>query len=99
MPDSSGSTTATVNGARVHWLEIAAKQGNSSAQYDLARLYESGRGAPRDVPRALAWYRDAAGQGHVSAQLQLAYLLAAGCVCAQGPRRGLAVVSRGGRGR
>jgi len=77
MPDSSGSTTGPLT-ERAYWLEIAAKQGNSSAQYDLARLYESGRGAPRDVPRALAWYRDAAGQGHVAAQLQLAYLLAQG---------------------
>ena len=81
-PSTTGSDfprpTAEPLTGRASWLEVAANQGSSSAQYDLARRYESGRDAPRDISKALAWYREAAGQGHVSAQVQLAYLLAAG---------------------
>lgn len=73
VPAQTGPLTG-----RAHWLELAALQGTSSAQYDLARLYESGRGAPHDPAKALAWYRKAAEQGHTQAQVQLAYLLAAG---------------------
>ena len=76
-PEPSPSTAGPLTG-RAHWLEVAANQGNRRAQYDLARLYESGRGAPRDMAKALAWYREAAEREHVSAQLRLATLLAEG---------------------
>ncbi len=76
--NGSARSEATPLTGQAHWLDIAANQGNSSAQYGLARLYESGRGAPQDVSKALTWYRRAAEQGHISAQLQAGYLLAGG---------------------
>ena len=48
-----------------------AEQGNAAAQYDLAVLYERGRGVPRDYAEAASWYRKAAEQGFFPAQTNL----------------------------
>jgi TPR repeat protein len=42
---------------------VRAEQGDSNAQYDLARLYYQGKGVPQDYAKAAGWYRKAADQG------------------------------------
>jgi hypothetical protein len=56
----------------------AATQGLMPAQYRLARLYEAGRGVPRDLDQAAMWYRKAADQTDPAAQLRLGILLSPG---------------------
>ena len=52
-------------------LQSAADRGDAEAQYQLASLYRSGRGVPKDHGKASRWLREAAGQGHVKAQYNL----------------------------
>ena len=60
-------------------LRALAEQGDASAQFLLADLYENGRGGvPQDDGEAVAWYRKAAEQGHVSAQFDLGDMYANG---------------------
>ncbi|MGZ3305543.1 MAG: tetratricopeptide repeat protein, partial [Asticcacaulis sp.] len=42
------------------WMEKAAKQGDTNAQYQLGQYYENGRFADRDGAQAVAWYAKAA---------------------------------------
>ena len=49
-----------------------AKQGDSTAQYNLARCYYFGSGTEKDTEKAVEWYKKAAEQGNASAQLELA---------------------------
>ena len=53
---------------KVNELRQAAEQGDAAAQYTLGRLYELGRGVPKDEAKAAHWYRKAAEQGHMEAQ-------------------------------
>lgn len=48
--------------------------GQVEAQYELARMYEQGKGTRRDLGQALNWYRKSAGQGHEKAQARLGYM-------------------------
>lgn len=52
----------------------AADQGSDTAQYELARLYQNGRGVRQDYAAATKLYRRAADQGHASAQASLGYI-------------------------
>lgn len=45
-----------------------AKAGDAEAQFRIANVYDSGRGAPRDGKEAMRWYIAAAEQGHAEAQ-------------------------------
>ena len=47
---------------RINELRQAAEQGDAAAQYTLGRLYELGRGVPKDEAKAAHWYRKAAEQ-------------------------------------
>ena len=49
-------------------LRKAAEQGDAEAQYNLACIYFSGKGAPMDRAGAAQWFRKAADQGHAGAQ-------------------------------
>jgi len=64
----------------VDWYTKAAKQGNVTAELDLASLYRDGRGKlfARDVDQAAAWYRKAAEQGDPRAQGALGMLYTLG---------------------
>lgn len=54
------------------YYKIAAKQGNSVAQFNLARLYDRGeKNFPMDKSKAVKWYRLAAEQGIPLAQYYL----------------------------
>ena len=49
-----------------------AQQGNDIAQYNLALMYNDGRGVTQDYKQAVKLYRKAAEQGYASAQYNLA---------------------------
>jgi uncharacterized protein len=59
----------------VFWYRKAAEQGDSTAQYNLAVNYISGRGVPiKDPMQALIWFRRAAEAGDSTAQYRLAMM-------------------------
>ena len=55
----------------LRWLEKAAAQGDSGAQFMLGLSFLRGDGVPADAKRAMALLRSAAGQGHTKAQVRL----------------------------
>jgi TPR repeat protein len=56
------------------WLRRAADQGHGEAQYQLGRLYLSGRGVPDDRREAVAWLTKAAAAGYAPASSLLRQL-------------------------
>ena len=52
-------------------LRPLAEHGNAEAQYRLGRMYEFGRGVPKDMAQALAWLRKSAVAGSANAQQEL----------------------------
>jgi localization factor PodJL len=58
------------------WFERAALIGATDSQFNLAVLYEQGRGVPQSLPDAYAWYRIAARSGDTEAD-ERARLIAA----------------------
>ncbi len=59
------------------WKPLA-QQGDAKAQYNLALLYENGKGAPRHLRTAMTLYRAAAEQGYAPAQYNLGLMYAQG---------------------
>ena len=55
------------------WTPLA-EQGNASAQYNLALMYDFGKGVLQDYKTAAKWFRLAAEQGDASAQFNLALM-------------------------
>lgn len=53
------------------WFRLAAEQGNTDAQSNLAWMYDEGRGVPQDYKEAMKWYRLRAEQGDAAAQFLL----------------------------
>jgi TPR repeat protein len=51
-----------------------AEQGDSGAQFNLARMYYYGKGVPQDYTEAAGWYRKAADQGDAKAEFNLSDL-------------------------
>lgn len=51
---------------------LAAEAGVADAQYNLAQMYFSGEGVPRDLPEAALWFERAATQGLAPAQHNIA---------------------------
>ena len=62
----------------IDWLQKAAEQGLASAQNDLAIMYITGDGVPRNYQKAFHWTRKAAKQGYPEAQLNLGLMYADG---------------------
>ena len=62
----------------IRWLAASAKRGSAGAQYDLALLYQTGKGVELSPNQAAEWLRKAAQQGHTEAQYRLAWMLATG---------------------
>ncbi len=56
----------------IGWFRLAAEQGHSDAQFNLAACYYRGDGVKQDYSEALLWYRKAAEQEHADAQFNLA---------------------------
>lgn len=75
------ATTAYVRGdyatamKTFRWLAV---QGYAPAQYELGKMYESGRGVPQDYGKARQWYKLAAEQGDAKAQYKLGELYVTG---------------------
>jgi len=72
--------TTSVWGQNLEKIRLLAKQGDAEAQYQLGRMYHTGRfklsaGTVQSVTRnsveAIRWYREAAEQGHDDAQFWL----------------------------
>ena len=59
-------------------LRPLAEQGNATAQYNLAVMYDNGQGVPQNFNEAAKWYRKAAEQGEAKAQYNLAVMYAKG---------------------
>ena len=55
------------------WTPLA-EQGNASAQYNLALMYDFGEGVLQDYKTAVKWYTLAAEQGNADAQYNLALM-------------------------
>ena len=53
------------------WKPLA-KEGNSTAQFNLGLMYRNGEGVPQDYKTAAKWYTLAAEQGYLFAQVMLA---------------------------
>ncbi|MDQ1363909.1 MAG: uncharacterized protein QG652_1771 [Pseudomonadota bacterium] len=51
-----------------------AEQGNAEAQYKVGEMYETGKGADKNIDQARDWYGKAAKQGHKKAEYKLLYL-------------------------
>ena len=56
------------------YYEMAAEQGNPTAQFNLGYFYKNGLGVEQDYKKAKEWYEKAAEQGNASAQNNLGYL-------------------------
>jgi TPR repeat protein len=54
------------------WFQLAANQGLSAAQFNLAWMLKGGEGGRGNSREAIAMYRRAAAQGHTDAQVMLA---------------------------
>ncbi len=74
--------------AAAAWLPRAAA-GDLDAMYNVAALYENGKGVDRDLHRAVNWYRDAAQRGFAPAQFRLAQLYHSGLGVKADPEKAL----------
>jgi len=52
-------------------LQPAADKGHKKAQYRLGRMYQKGRGVPKDHAKAVSYYEKAAAQGHTKSIYRL----------------------------
>jgi TPR repeat protein len=59
-------------------LRSLADQGNAAARFNLATMYDNGRGVPMDDAEAARWYRLAAEQGYAAAQNNLGAMYRSG---------------------
>ncbi len=51
-----------------------AKNGLSSSQFQLGKMYQNGQGVVKDDSQAIYWYTQAAEQGHIDAAFNLGWL-------------------------
>ncbi len=58
----------------VRWYRLAAEQGFSPGQHDLASMYFYGYGVEKDLPQAVHWWQKAAQLGHIESQVRLGYI-------------------------
>ena len=79
-PPGTPGTASQRNGIRpdpakaFEWLRMAAQQGNTDAEFQVARAYAEGDGVARDLAKAASWYARAAEDGHALAQFNLALM-------------------------
>ena len=71
------------------WYRRAAAQGSYSAQFNIARMYEEGKGVRKNLAEAARWYRKSA-EWDPYAQLQLGIMYSKG----QGVWKNLAEAAR-----
>lgn len=61
-----------------NWFNLAAEQGDPSAQYNVGVLHAQGQGVKRNYAEAVKWYKLAANQGHMSARFNLGVMYGEG---------------------
>ena len=64
--------------AAVKQYRPLAERGDAEAQYRIGRMYEFGKGYPKDQAQGIAWIRKAAAQNHADAQQELGVIYATG---------------------
>jgi len=72
-PDTAENLTEAL-----FYLRLAARQGSSIGQFNLATMLMLGEGTAKDPVQAIHWYRQSANQGHAEAQQCLAQCLRCG---------------------
>ncbi|MDH3998601.1 MAG: sel1 repeat family protein [Desulfuromonadales bacterium] len=77
VDDGDRSTPVDYEQAR-YWLEQSAAEGHLPAMHALGWMYYEGRGATKDMPRAVGLFRTAAEQGYAESQYMLGLLYAQG---------------------
>ena len=70
--------STTIAAATFDETMALAKQGNSTAQFNLGGMYNKGEGVPKNDAEAVKWYRKAADQGFAKAQFNLGNMYANG---------------------
>ena len=70
-----GAELVKTSEAQITSIITSAESGDAKAQYNLAKLYEEGKGVPKSISKAVKWYHSAAVQGHVEAQYKFATAL------------------------
>ena len=65
------ATDKEKSGMSLEQRKAFAEQGDTTAQYDLAVMYDNGQGVAQDFKAAANWYARAAEMGHASAQFSL----------------------------
>jgi adenylate cyclase len=68
---ATSGTAADAASSPLARLDLDARRGIASAQYQLAKRYRDGVGVPRNLDQALWWFRAAAEQGDARAQRNL----------------------------
>lgn len=71
---STGHAAANYDSGIFEFQQKLANNGNPQAQYKLASMYESGRGAAKDINKAKAWYKKSAANNYKPAKHRLTYL-------------------------
>ena len=67
------------------WYQKAAQQGHPTAQFRVARAYQSGAGVAKDEKKAFEWYQKAAEQNVVPAQIYMGLFYATGTFVTKDP--------------
>jgi TPR repeat protein len=80
--DKNDLVVAQDDGKAVELYTKAAEQGDADAQYNLAYMYQHGRGVAQDYGKAVELYTKAADQKHADAQCQLGTMCGLGGVSA-----------------
>jgi S1-C subfamily serine protease len=73
--DAMSSLEPSGDGRGLKTLRGRADAGNIRAMYELAFMYESGCGLPRDWSQAISWYRRAADEGDAAAMAAVGDLI------------------------
>ena len=80
LPSVAQSSVAEINARNpgMQSLIARAQAGDASAQFELGRDYEAGKGVPQDDAKAAQWFRKAAEQGNPQGQNSLGLMYADG---------------------
>ena len=74
LPSGSESATENPSTTEITELQKKADAGDVSAEFEIGRAYETGKGVPQNRQQAAFWYRKAAEQGNAKAQGSLGIL-------------------------
>jgi len=69
--ESKGKRKTKDNQQAVYWYTKAAEQGLANGQFDLGRMYVTGKGVTQDIELGVSWQLKAAEQGLASAQFAI----------------------------